>query len=161
VSTEAPACITAPLETHQEPKVPSLKCLQEPSYAKILKDLCKQARKSRNHFPKKILRSKQFYIRWRNILPEGYEVLKKKGWKGLVRYQYDRGKCCKVFSYSLFSALHSTISFFPFSLLVLSFVFVSNSNLSFDVLFIYILLLVLLTGVLVFKFGGLPSLFTP
>jgi hypothetical protein len=55
VSTEAPACITVPLETHQEPKVPYLECLQEPSYAKILKDLCTQARKSRNHFPKKIL----------------------------------------------------------------------------------------------------------
>jgi hypothetical protein len=138
MSTKALACITAPLETHQEPKVPSLECLQEPSYAKILKDLCKQARKSRNHFPKKILRSKQFYIRWRNILPEGYEVLKKKGWKGLVGYQDDRGKRCKVFSSSLFSTLHSTISFFSFSLLVFSFVFVSNSNSSFDVLYIYI-----------------------
>jgi hypothetical protein len=53
VSTEAPACITAPLETHQEPKASSLVCLQEPSYVKILKDLCTQARKSRNHFPKR------------------------------------------------------------------------------------------------------------
>jgi hypothetical protein len=128
VSTEAPTCITAPLETHREPKSSSLECPQEPSYVKILKDLCKQARKSRNHFPKKIHRSKQFYRRWQNILPEGYEVLKKKGWKGLVGHQYDRGKRCKVFSSSLFSALHSTNSFFPFSLLVFSFVFVSNSN---------------------------------
>jgi hypothetical protein len=79
MSTEAHVCITAPLETHQEPKVPSLECLQEPSYAKILNDLCKQAQKSRNHFSKKILRSKQFHIRWRNILLEGYEVLKNKG----------------------------------------------------------------------------------
>jgi hypothetical protein len=31
VSTKALACITAPLETDQEPKVPSLECLQEPS----------------------------------------------------------------------------------------------------------------------------------
>jgi hypothetical protein len=31
MSTEARACITAPLETHQEPKASSLKCLQEPS----------------------------------------------------------------------------------------------------------------------------------
>jgi hypothetical protein len=31
MSTEAPACITAPLETHQEPKASSLVCLQEPS----------------------------------------------------------------------------------------------------------------------------------
>jgi hypothetical protein len=128
VSSEAPACITAPLVTHQEPKASSLECLQEPSYVKILKDLCTQVRKSRNHIPKKILRSKQFYIKCQNILPEGYEVLKKKGWKGLVGHQYDRGKRCKVFSSSLFSALHSTSSFFPFSLLVFSFVFVSNSK---------------------------------
>jgi hypothetical protein len=128
VSIEAPACITAPLETHQEPKASSLECPQEPSYIKILKDLCTQARKSRNHFPKKIRRSKQFYLRWKNIMPEGYEVLKKKGWKALVGHQYDRGKCYKVFSSSLFSTLHSTNSFFPFSLLVFSFIFVSNSN---------------------------------
>jgi hypothetical protein len=55
VSIEAPACITALLKTHQEPKASSLDCLQEPSYVKILKDLCTQTRKSRNHFPKKIL----------------------------------------------------------------------------------------------------------
>jgi hypothetical protein len=58
VNTEAPACIIAPLETHQEPKASSLVHLQEPSYVKILKDLCTQARKSMNQFPKKILRSK-------------------------------------------------------------------------------------------------------
>jgi hypothetical protein len=98
VSTKAPACIAVPFETHQEPKVSSLDCLQEPSYAKILKDLCKQVQKSRNHFPKKILRSKQFYIRWRNTLPEGYKVLKKKGWKGLIGHQYDRGKRCVLVS---------------------------------------------------------------
>jgi hypothetical protein len=63
VSIEAPACITTPLEAHQEPKASSLECLQEPSYVKILKDLCPQVQKSGNHFPKKILRSKQFYIR--------------------------------------------------------------------------------------------------
>jgi hypothetical protein len=115
VSTEALACITVFHETHKEPKVSFLECFQEPSYVKILKDLCTQARKSRNHFPKKILRSKQFYIRWQNIIPEGYEVLKKKGWKELVGHQHDKGKRCKVFSSSLFYALHSTNSFFPFS----------------------------------------------
>jgi hypothetical protein len=114
VSTEALASVTSPLKTHQEPKASSLDCLQEPSYVKILKDLCTQTRKSRNHFPKKILRSKQFYKRWQNILPEWYEVLKKKGWKGLIGHQYGRGKHYKVFSSSLFSALHSTNSFFPF-----------------------------------------------
>jgi hypothetical protein len=44
VSIEAPACITTPLETHQEPKASSLICLQELSYVNILKDLCTQAR---------------------------------------------------------------------------------------------------------------------
>jgi hypothetical protein len=165
VSIEAPACITAPLETHQESKASSLVRIQEPSYVKIFKDLCTQARKSRNHFPKKILQRKQFYIRWQNILPEGYEVLKKKWWKGLVGLQYDRGKRCKVFPFSLFSALHSTNSFFPFSLLVFSFAFclLTSINLLMFCLYIYIyiLLLVLLTGVLVFKFGGLLGFFTP
>jgi hypothetical protein len=112
VSTKAPACIIVPLETHQEPKVSSLDCLQEPSYAKTLKDLCKQARKSRNHFPKKILRCKQFYIRWRNILLEGYKVLKKKGWKGLVGHQYDRGSVVK-FSPPVYF-LHFTPHFLAF-----------------------------------------------
>jgi hypothetical protein len=55
VSIEALACITISLETHQELKASSLECLQEPSYIKILKDLCTQARKSKNHFLKKIL----------------------------------------------------------------------------------------------------------
>ena len=97
VSTEAPTCVIAPLETHQEPKASSLEYLQEPSYVKILMDLCMQVQKSRNQFPKKILRSKQFYIRWRNILPKEYEFLKKKRWKGLVGHQYDRRKRYKVF----------------------------------------------------------------
>jgi hypothetical protein len=56
-------------------------------------------------FLRQILQSKQFYIRWQNIIPEGYKVLKKKWWKGLVGHQYDRGKRCKVFSSSLFFTL--------------------------------------------------------
>jgi hypothetical protein len=123
VSTEAPACITAPLETHQEPKALSLVRIQEPSYVKILKDLCTQARQSRNHFPKKIHRNKKFYIRWRNILPEGYEVLKKKGWKGLVGHQYDRGKRCKVFPSSLFLHFTSQILSFLFHYFIYLFLF--------------------------------------
>jgi hypothetical protein len=55
VSTKAHAYIAAPFEAHQEPKASSLVRLQEPSYVKILKDLCTQARKYRIHFPKKIL----------------------------------------------------------------------------------------------------------
>jgi hypothetical protein len=158
VSTEAPTCITAPLETHQEPKASSLVYIQEPSYVKIFKDLCIQTQKSRNHFPKKILQSKKFYIRWQNILLEGYEVLKKKWWKRLVGHKYNRGKHCKIFSSSLFSALHSTNSFFPFSSLVLVlFLFITAINLLMFCL--YIFLLVLLTSVLVLKFEKCPDLF--
>jgi hypothetical protein len=138
VSTKAPVYITAPLETHQEPKASSLECPQEPSYVKILKDLCTQARKSRNHFPKKIRRSKQFYLRWQNIMPEGYEVLKKKGWKGLVGHQYDRGKRCKVFSSSLF--LHFTpqiLSFIFHYLFLVLFLFLTAINLLMFCLYIY------------------------
>jgi len=80
VSTEAHSFIIVPFETHHESKASILQCLKEPSYAKILKDLCRQAHKSRNHRPKKIFPSKQVgYLRWRNILLECYMILKKKG----------------------------------------------------------------------------------
>jgi hypothetical protein len=59
MSTEAPSFIIVPLETHHEPKASAPQCLKEPSYVKILNDLCTQAYKSKNHVPKKILRSKQ------------------------------------------------------------------------------------------------------
>jgi hypothetical protein len=82
VSTEAHSFIIIPLETHHESKASILQCLKELSYAKILKDLCRQAHKSRNHRPRKIFSSKQVgYLRWGNILPECYQILKKKGWK--------------------------------------------------------------------------------
>jgi len=29
------------------------------------------------------------------IPPEGYQILKKKGWRGLVGHPHDRGRCCK------------------------------------------------------------------
>lgn len=96
MSTEAQSFITIPLETFHELQASILQCLKEPSYAKIVKDLCTQPRKSRNHRPKKILRSKRVgYIRWRNIPPKGYQVLNKKGWKGLVGHPHDRGRRCK------------------------------------------------------------------
>jgi hypothetical protein len=123
VSTEAPACITAPLETHQEPKALFLECPQEPSYVKILKDLCIQARNSRNYFPKKIRRSKQFYIRWQNIIPEGYEVLKKKEWKGLIGHQYNRESVVKFSSLVYF--LHFTPQILSF---LFHYLFLVNSN---------------------------------
>jgi hypothetical protein len=89
--------------------------------------------------------------------------LKNEGWKRLVGHQYDREKPYKVFSSSLFSALHSTNSFFPFSLHIFSFFFCFLTAINllmfcFYKKYIYILLLVLLTGVLVFEFGGLSGL---
>jgi hypothetical protein len=53
---------------------------------------------------------KFFYIRWLNILPEGYHILKKKGWKGLVGHPYERGRC-GTFSF-LFATLHFLFIFF-------------------------------------------------
>jgi hypothetical protein len=41
----------------------------------------------------RIPQNKDNYIRWRNILPEGYLIIKKKGWKGLVGHPYERGRC--------------------------------------------------------------------
>jgi hypothetical protein len=127
VSTEALAYIIIPLEKHQESKASSLECLKNPSYVKILKDFCTQAQKSRNHFTKKILRSKQFYIRWRNILPEGYEVLKKKWWKGLVGHPHDQGRHYKkfIFQFIFYTSLHK---FFLSFFILCHFILVSNNN---------------------------------
>jgi hypothetical protein len=102
VSTEAHSLITIPLETQQ---ASSFQCLEEPSYVEIFKVSRTERCKHRNRHTKKIFRRKQIcYIRWRNILPEGYQILKKKGWKGLVGHPYERGRC-GIF-YFLFSALH-------------------------------------------------------
>jgi len=126
MSTEAHSFITIPLETFHEPQVSILKCLKELSYAKTVKDLYTQPRKSRNHHPKKILQSKQVgYMRWRNIPPKGYQILKKKWWKGLVGHPCDRGRRCK-FSFSLLLFTH-LISFI-FHLISYYFIFVSDSN---------------------------------
>jgi hypothetical protein len=79
VSIETHSFVTIPLKTHHETQVSFLQCLEALSYVIILKDLCTQDHKSRNRVPKRSLRSKQLgYIRWRNILPEGYHILKKK-----------------------------------------------------------------------------------
>jgi hypothetical protein len=103
VSTEAHSFIIVPLETQHESKALILQCLKEPLYAKILKDLCRQAHKSRNHRPKKIFPSKQVdYLRWQNILPECYQILKKKWWKGLVGHPHDRGRYGNFFIFLFF-----------------------------------------------------------
>jgi hypothetical protein len=93
-STKAHSFITIPFETLHEPQASVLQCLKEPSYDKFVKDICTQGHKFRNHLHKKILRSKQVgYLRWRNILLEGFQIFKKKGWKGLIGHPNDRGKC--------------------------------------------------------------------
>jgi hypothetical protein len=52
VSIEAHFFITIPIEILHEPKIPVLQYLKESSYDTLVKDLCTQARKSRNHIPK-------------------------------------------------------------------------------------------------------------
>ena len=80
VSIEAHSIITTPLETLYELQASVLQCLKELSHAKLHKNLCTHGHKSRNHVPKKILQSKQLgHLRRRNILPKGYQILKKKG----------------------------------------------------------------------------------
>jgi hypothetical protein len=104
VSTDAHSFISVPLETHHESKALILQCLKEPLYAKILKDLCRQWHKSRNHRPKKIFSSKQVgYLRWGNILLECYQILKKKWWKGLVGHPHDRGRYGNFLLFSAFT----------------------------------------------------------
>jgi hypothetical protein len=100
VSTEAHSLITIPFKTQQ---IPSFQCLEEPSYVKIFEESHTEDHKSRNLVPKWIPRNKDNYIRWLNILPEGYQVLKKKGWKGLIGHPYERGRC-NIFPF--FSALY-------------------------------------------------------
>ena len=103
VSTKAHSFVTIPLETYHEPQASSFQCLKEPSYVEIFKETHTKDHKSRNGVPKWILQNTINYIRWRNILPKGYLILKKKRWKGLVGHPYERGRRSN-FSF-LFSAL--------------------------------------------------------
>jgi hypothetical protein len=105
VSTEAHSLITIPLETYHSPLVSYFQCLEEPSYVAIFEDSRTHDHTSRSRGPKRNFRSKFLgYIRWRNILPKGYQIRKKKGWKGLVGHPYKRGRY-GIFPF-LFSALH-------------------------------------------------------
>jgi hypothetical protein len=59
-----------------------------------------------NNLPMKIwLNKKVGYLKWLNILLEGYQMLKKNGWKGLVGQPSDQGTC------GIFSFLFSTHDF--------------------------------------------------
>jgi hypothetical protein len=92
VSIETHSLVTIPLEIYHEPQVLSFQCLEEPSYVEIFKESHTEDHKSMNGVLKWIPRNKVNYIRWQKILPEGYLILKNKGWKGLVRHPYERGR---------------------------------------------------------------------
>jgi hypothetical protein len=126
VSIEAHSFITISLETLYEPLASVLQCLKEPPYDKLVKGLCTQGHKSRNHLPKKIIGSKQVgYLRWRNILLKGYQILNKKGWKRLVGHPNDRGKHYKI-SFPLYFPHIFFLSFFILFLVIL---FLTATNL--------------------------------
>jgi hypothetical protein len=131
VSTEAHFFITIPLETQHEPQASSFQCLEEPSYVEIFKVSCIERCKYRNMHTKKIFRRKQIgYIRWWNILQEGYHILKKKGWKGLVGHPYERGRWGIFFLFFIFRTAFLIYFLFDILFPVISFLFylVSNSN---------------------------------
>jgi hypothetical protein len=93
VSTKAHSFITTPLETYHSSRVSSFQCLEEPSYVAIFEDSRTHDHKSRNRGSKRNFRSKFLgCIRWWNILPKGYHILKNKGWKGLVGHPYKQGR---------------------------------------------------------------------
>jgi hypothetical protein len=103
VSIEAHSFVTIPLETQFEPQVLPFQCLEEPSYEEIFRDSRTQNHKSKNRGPKRIFRRELLgYIRWRNILQDGYIVFMKKGWKGLVGHPYERGRCGILFFHFYF-----------------------------------------------------------
>jgi hypothetical protein len=106
VSIEAHSFVTIPLKTYHSLQVLSFQCLEEPSYVAIFEDSHTHDHTSRYRGPKRNFRIKFLgYISWRNIFQEGYLILKKKGWKGLVGHPYERGRCGIFFSF-LFSAPH-------------------------------------------------------
>jgi hypothetical protein len=103
VSTEVHSLITNLLETLHAPQASFFQCLEKPSYVEIFKVSRADRCKYRNRHTKKIFRSKKIcYIRWRNILPKGYQILKKKGWKGSVGHPYERGRCGIFFFFFYF-----------------------------------------------------------
>jgi hypothetical protein len=107
VSTEAHSFVTIHLKTYHSPQVSHFQCFEEPSYVEIFKDSRTQDQKSKNCGPKRIFQNKLLgYIRWQNILPEEYSILKKKGWKGLVGHPYERGMCGIFYLFIFFPHLN-------------------------------------------------------
>jgi hypothetical protein len=115
VSTEAYSFITIPLETYHQ--VSSFQCLEESSYLEIFEDSHTHHHKSRNHVPKWIPRNKDNYIKWLNIIPDGYLILKKKGWNGLIGHPYERGRC------SIFLFIFRTAFLFYFCYFIFMYIF--------------------------------------
>jgi hypothetical protein len=101
VSIKSHSFVTIPLEIHHKTQVSFLQCLEVLSYAIIFKNLCTEGHKSRNNLPKKIRLSKKIgYLRW--------QILKKKGWNGLIGHPYEWRKC------GMFYFLHSIFESFSF-----------------------------------------------
>ena len=129
MSTEAHSFVTIPLETYLKPQVSSFQCLEEPSYVEIFKESHTKDHKSRNRVPKWIPQNKINYIRWRNILLEGYLILKKKGWKRLVGHPYEQGRCGNCSFFFFHTAFFIYFLFvILFSVILFLFVSVSNNN---------------------------------
>jgi hypothetical protein len=125
VSTEVHSLITNLLETLHVPQASFFQCLEEPSYVEIFKVSCTDRCKYRNRHTKKIFRSKQIcYIRWRNILTKGYQILKKKGWKGLVGHPYEWGRCGIFFLFYFSHCIFDLFSFLLFYFLSFYFYFI-------------------------------------
>ena len=124
VSTEAHSFITIPLKTYHEPPVSSFQCLEEPSYVEIFKESHTEDHKSGNRVPKWIPWNKVNYIRWRNILLEGYLILKKKGWKDwLDTHMSGEGAVFFLFFFLIFS--HCILFFIYLCIFFLLFYFLS------------------------------------
>jgi hypothetical protein len=125
VSTEAHLFITIPFQTHAS----SFQCLKEPSYVEIFKVSRTECAIIGIGIPRRFFEASYLgFIRWRNIIPEGYHILKKKGWKGLVEHPYEREGAV----FFLFYFLHCIFYLFYFCYFIscLSiFIFsVSNNN---------------------------------
>jgi hypothetical protein len=136
VSTEAHSFVTIPLETYHQ--VPSFQCLEKPSYVEFFEESHTKDHKSRNRVPKWIPRNKVNYIRWRDILPEGYQVLRKKGWKGLVGHPYERGRC-GIFPFFIFFYFpHSIFDFFFILFSCIYILFVSTGQIWGSIFMLYL-----------------------
>jgi hypothetical protein len=124
VSIEAHSFIIVSLETHHESKASILQVSKSHRMPRFSRIYTNKRTNLRIIIPRKIFPNKQVgYLRWKNIIPECYQILKKKWWKGLVGHLHDRGR------YGNFFFLHLISEFFLlFHLISCYFIFVCNSN---------------------------------